>query len=200
MLQFIDGPRGDLRVAEITVRHIKPTPVEGFTSHRIGLPIRRHPIDGQHHRTPATILEHVARIVRALAGQLCLGVRHSLFRKWTPPLVDAVIFLEQLRHRTVQHFARTQCLIARLAKGVGQQLGLRGSFFNSYTIVGPHPCARRHQSAEHRRPRRVASRCRTMRVSEQYSAFGQAIHVRRQRLRMPLKATNPVIQIIDCDE
>jgi len=39
-----------------------------------------------------------------------------------------------------------------------------------------------------------------MSVSEQHPALGQAIHIRRQRLRMPSKAANPVIQIIDCDE
>ena len=39
-----------------------------------------------------------------------------------------------------------------------------------------------------------------MGVGKQYTPLGQAIHIRRQRLRMPSKAANPVIQIIDCDE
>ena len=198
--QPVDGPRRDLRVAEIAVRHIEPAPVERLAVGLIRFAVGWHPVDGQHHFTATTIPEHMARIVRAFAGQLGFCVRHGVFGKRTPPLVHAVIFLEQILHSAVQHFAGAQRLIACVLKRMCEQHRLGRRLLDSRTVVRPHAGARRHQSAEHRRPRGVARRCRTMRVGEQHPALGQAIHVRRQRLRMPAKAANPVIQIIDCDE
>ena len=67
-LQFPDCPSGDLRVAEVAIRHVEPTPVEGFACDRVGLAVGRHPIEGQHHFPPKAVLQHVPWIIRPLTG------------------------------------------------------------------------------------------------------------------------------------
>ena len=66
--------------------------------------------------------------------------------------------------------------------------------------VGVNAGGRRPQAGEQTRARRIATRRGTVSLGEEQAAPGQAIHVRRPRLRMPTKHAYPVIEIVNSNE
>lgn len=99
----------------------------------------------------------------------------------------------------VQHLARARTPVAMPRKITRQQLRLR-QHLAQLLLVAVQPRAMRRQAAEDRAARGIARGRRAVGVAKQHPAGGQAVEVRRQRLRMPAEAADPVAQIVERDE
>ena len=61
-----------------------------------------------------------------------------------------------------------------------------------------NPGSRRAQACHNRSPGRTAQGRRAMGLIKKYPPFCQGIDIRRLRLRVPPKASHPVIQVVNC--
>ena len=105
------------------------------------------------------------------------------------------VIIPRLRvDHVVEHLARAGGPVAIPRKVARHQLRIRQHLAHLLPVV-VKPRAMRRQLAQDRRTRRIARRPDAIGVLEQHAARREPIKVWRLRLRMPAKASDPIIEI-----
>ena len=178
--QLPGSPRDDLGVSHFIIGNLQRRPVEVAAvkfSTAVDRPIFRH-----------GFLRHLLGLGREIVGP-CIRV-------W----ITAEVLLAEERVGVKQlSCAKSEvAVVPEMARqrDCAAQLGRLPPIVR----IGVYAGRRWAQTGEQTRARRVATRRGTVGLGEEQAALGQAIHVRRPRLRVPAKHTDPIIEIVNSDE
>ena len=174
-------------------------PIKRFALGIIGTAIAGHTIERQH-IIPLPQPHNVPRIIASLTGQLGLGVVDLFAFKRTPALPRVIFMFKNTLATAMQELAGAIGGIPALPKRLGHQNDLRVFFVPPLVTVVVHTRLERLTAGENGVSRRTTQWCGAMSVGKANSSLGQAIHVGRNRLRMPTETADPIVQIVNGDE
>ena len=143
---------------------------------------------------------NVPWISASLTGQFGLAVVDIFAFKRTPTLPREIFILKNTLAIAMQELAGAIGGIPALPKRLGHQNDLRVFLVPPFVTVVVHTRPKRLTAGENGVSRRTTQWCGAMSVGKANASLGQAIHVRRDRLRMPTETADPIVQIVNANE